>query len=405
MSRTIVFCSSRRECIVTAIDMATTLSYKEQSTPQEVDLGDKFLNLTAERGVAFLYPEMAEELQRQVLARYERGEVGMLVLTEGMASRVQAKGRLVVVCDSQRATQDNSHYSLNEVFEMQSFGGEDCEFVLCCQQARAPFYQKFLGEGLPVESQLQNGLAEHINAEVVARTIQSKQDCVDWLSWTFMYRRLLENPNFYNLQKVSHTGQAEYLSDLTEDAVELLDRAGCLSVQEDTLLAPLNMGIIAAYYNLKITTLLTFVSGLTQATSLSQMITLLLKADEFSSIYLPPEEERLLAEIIAETGEKHQSVPASLLQAHLARIALPASLQPALRPLLECCPRLLQALADIVSSQNQLKQLLLSIQISQMVVQGQRLSDSKLLQLQLEGAEIARLEGLGIRDVYEFVGA
>lgn len=64
------------------------------------------------------------------------------------------------------------------------------------------YYKKFLFEPFPCESHLNHFLADHLNSEVVAKTIQNKQDCVDWITWTFMYRRLTQNPNYYNLQEV-----------------------------------------------------------------------------------------------------------------------------------------------------------------------------------------------------------
>lgn len=69
-----------------------------------------------------------------------------------------------------------------------------------CHGPRKEYYKKFLFEPFPVESHLHHALHDHMVAEVVTKTVQNKQDAVDYLTWTFLFRRILQNPNYYNLQ-------------------------------------------------------------------------------------------------------------------------------------------------------------------------------------------------------------
>ncbi|XP_023802897.1 U5 small nuclear ribonucleoprotein 200 kDa helicase-like, partial [Cyanistes caeruleus] len=72
--------------------------------------------------------------------------------------------------------------------------------VIMCQGSKKDFFKKFLYEPLPVESHLDHCMHDHFNAEIVTKTIENKQDAVDYLTWTFLYRRMTQNPNYYNLQ-------------------------------------------------------------------------------------------------------------------------------------------------------------------------------------------------------------
>lgn len=79
---------------------------------------------------------------------------------------------------------------------------DDAKCVLLCQSSKKDFYKKFLYEPLPIESHLDHCLHDHFNAEIVTKTIENKQDAVDNLTWTFLYRRMTQNPNYYNLQVI-----------------------------------------------------------------------------------------------------------------------------------------------------------------------------------------------------------
>lgn len=53
------------------------------------------------------------------------------------------------------------------------------------------FMLQFLYEPFPVESSLREKLHDHINAEIVSGTICHKQDAVHYLTWTYLFRRLV----------------------------------------------------------------------------------------------------------------------------------------------------------------------------------------------------------------------
>ena len=64
--------------------------------------------------------------------------------------------------------------------------------------------------------------AAHVQvAEVVVGTITNKQEAVDWLTYTFFYRRLPQNPNYYNMMGRSHRHIRDHLSELVEDVCQV----------------------------------------------------------------------------------------------------------------------------------------------------------------------------------------
>lgn len=139
--------------------------------------------------------------------------------------------------------------------------------VLMCQQTRKDFYKKFLNEGLPIESHLPTHmLHDYFLAEIAVKTIENKQDALvrrasqclpladktaqDILTWTYFYRRMTQNPNYYNLSNVSHRHLSEHLSQLVEDTLSDLVNSKCIAIEDEMDVSALNLGMIAAYYNI-----------------------------------------------------------------------------------------------------------------------------------------------------------
>lgn len=70
---------------------------------------------------------------------------------------------------------------------------------IMCHSPKKEYFKQFLEKPLPIESCLDHHINDHLNSSIVAEVIKTKQDAVDWLTWTFLYRRISQNPNFYNI--------------------------------------------------------------------------------------------------------------------------------------------------------------------------------------------------------------
>ena len=170
--------------------------------------------------------------------------------------------------------------------------------VILCHAPRKEYYKKFLYEAFPVESHLHHFLHDNLNAEIVAGIIENKQDAVDYLTWTFMYRRLTQNPNYYNLQGVSHRHLSDHLSELVENTLSDLESSKCVAIEDDMDLSPLNLGMIASYYYISYTTIERFSSSLTSKTKMKGLLEILASATEYALLPIRPGEEEVVRRLI-----------------------------------------------------------------------------------------------------------
>lgn len=61
-------------------------------------------------------------------------------------------------------------------------------------------YENMVGGGQYIESNLHLHLTEHLNSEVVLRTIPDLSVAMNWLTSTFLYVRAKKNPKHYGFQ-------------------------------------------------------------------------------------------------------------------------------------------------------------------------------------------------------------
>lgn len=226
-----------------------------------------------------------------------------------------------------------------------------------CQSSKRVFFRKFLYEPLPVESHLDHCLHDHFNAEVVTKTIENKQDAIDYLTWTLLYRRMTQNPNYYSLQGVTHRHLSDALSELVENTLSDLQKSNCIAISDEVNTTPLNLGMIAAYYYISYSTIELFALSLRKKTKARALLEIISNATEFNEIPIRHKEEATLKKL-AEKMPGHQKVQKwsdphvkvnLLLHAHLSRIQLTAELSKDTEKIVLKAVRLVQACVDVLS--------------------------------------------------------
>jgi len=262
-----------------------------------------------------------------------------------------------------------------------------------CKTSIKEYYKKFLSEPLPIESHLNHFLHDHLNAEIFAKTIEDKQACVDWITWTFMYRRLLQNPNYYNMQGKSNIHLNEYLSETIEKCLVELEKSGCIS-NVDNMISSLNYGRIAVFYYVKYSTINLFAQSISENVKIKNLIDILCSAYEFEDIPIKHGEEELLQMLAnditfkIDTSQKENfsfNEPHTkaniLLQLYLNHSPIPIDLLADQKKVVEIAQKLILPLVDIISNNQWLKPALLAMELSQMIVQAMWINQSSLNQL------------------------
>lgn len=104
--------------------------------------------------------------------------------------------------------------------------GVACVFV---HDLKKNFYKKFLYEPFPVESNLLDVLPDHVNAEIVAGTVPTKIQLLEYLTWTYLFKRLHENPSYYNFNvEVTQRTINAYLTALLDNVIAKLENSRCV---------------------------------------------------------------------------------------------------------------------------------------------------------------------------------
>ncbi|KAI9298963.1 Sec63-domain-containing protein [Neoconidiobolus thromboides FSU 785] len=406
---TIVFVSSRRQCRLTAGELAALQGASKDNygflgcSKEEIQsaiekIEDQSLAQLLTSGIGYYHEALSKNDLIIIKKLFEVKAIRVLVASKDSCwSMGNMLSQLVVIMGAQYY-EGKEHryidYPLTDMLKMigraaKPFSGISGRVVLMCQPNKKEYFKKFINEGLPIESHLDHMLHDHFNSEIVTKSIENKQDAVDFLTWTFLYRRLIKNPNYYGLEGISQQHLSDHLTELVEKTMDELALAQCITIEDEVIVSPLNLGMIAGYYNIRYDTLDLISRSLTADTKLKGLLEIISAASEFSDIPMRHQENIVLSKLYTQLPvklinpdmRKISTKVHLLLQAHFCRTQLPPDMTSDQISILRKIIPLLQATVDVTSSSGWLNPALAAMELAQMSVQAQWDRDSALKQI------------------------
>lgn len=403
------------------------------------DIDIKFSLYLLKNGIKIHNPYINDELNDYKSKDYT---VKICIVPIDYICDVKEKMNNLIFYDTQKFSKSQNIYvdysisEINDAINKITSVSTKSYVYLMCQRSKKDFYKKYLTESFSLESILHNNLPEIINKEINRGVLKSKNNCFDWLTWTYFYHRLSENPNYYNLESRDQKRLSEFLSDVIDNNIDELKNSKMINeIDNNFLLTQTNYGKISTHYGVSYNTILYFdeiITGIIEKNSnkslksFSSLIEIISSSPEMELIYALEEkyvefslvnscnninedviiykstniDETLLQTINNLVKYKFSDdndfnsypIKSSLLiQSHLTRLLNTQNLNLTIyeretikneqKFLVYYYMKLVHVFIDILSSNSLLDETLLATTFSQMIIQGQIINKSSLYQI------------------------
>ena len=413
----IVFVASRRQTRLTAKDLINLCGMEDNPRRfvrmSEDDLQanlsrvkDEALREALSFGIGLHHAGLVESDRQLAEELFANNQIQILVATSTLAWGVNLPAHLVVVKGTQYFDAKIEGYKdmdLTDVLQMLGRAGRpqfDTSGIarIFTQDAKKDFYKHFLHTGFPVESSLHNVLDNHLGAEVSAGTITTFQDALDYLTWTFFFRRLHKNPSYYGLEISAEehntiTAQQianDYMTELVTKSLGELGQSGCISLLSNGDVDSTSLGKIMSYYYLSHKTIRHLVTHATRNASFDEVLSWMCGATEFDELPVRHNEDLINAELVRNLPLKPDKMGGLpmwdphvkaflLLQAYFSRIDLPISDYVGdQNSVLDQSIRIIQASIDVLTELGHFSSCKMMIALLQCVKSGRWLDDGPL---------------------------
>ncbi|KAL8710415.1 MAG: hypothetical protein Q9220_005016 [cf. Caloplaca sp. 1 TL-2023] len=342
-----IFCVTRNATISTAKQLANWWSTKRATERQwaaptfRLAVQDSDLKETLNAGVAFHHGGLEASDRHAIEKGFLEGQVNVICCTSTLAVGVNLPCHMVIIKNTM-SFQDAGlkEYSDLEVVQMLGRAGRpqfenSAVAVIITKHEKLQKYEKMVSGQEILESSLHLNLIEHLNAEIGLGTIYDLYTAKRWLAGTFLYVRLGQNPAHYKLDgDATNLGLDDRIERICRRDIDLLVDAQ-LVIESGGRLKCTEFGDAMARYYVNFETMKGLLSLDPQA-KMSDILSVLVGAEELHDVRFRATEKRLLKEINVANGIKYpikvdialpQHKRSLILQAELGGVEFPADEQ------------------------------------------------------------------------------
>lgn len=396
----LIFVASRRQTRLTALDLIHLCGMElnprrfmrmDESELQKIleNVKDETLRLSLQFGMGLHHAGLVDSDRQIAHKLFEAGKIQILIATSTLAWGVNLPAHLVIIKGTQffdSKIEDYRDMDLTDILQMMGRAGRPAFdtsgiAIVYAKESKKVFYKHFLNIGFPVESSLHKVLDNHIGAEIASGTIKSRQEALDFLTWTFLYRRAHNNPTYYGIEDLSPVGISKYLGGLIDSAIENLEESLCVRIgARDELIASPFLQISSFYY-LSHKTMRTVLGQLTKDSGFRECLKLLCLATEYDELATRHGEELINMEMSQAMRYQAEDLDCEfiwdphvkaylLIQAFMSRVELPiADYAQDTVAVLDQALRILQAYIDVAAELGYLKVVMTFIELMQSIKQ------------------------------------
>ena len=424
-SQILVFVHSRKETVKTAkavLDMFLENGTISQLLP-ETSASYEVLRQEAENvkncpelkdllpyGFACHHAGMSRVNRTNVEELFADNHIQVLVSTATLAWGVNLPAHTVIIKGTQIYSPEKGHWvelGALDVLQMLGRAGRpqydtEGEGILITSHSELQYYLSLLNQQLPVESQMVGKLADNLNAEVVTGSIRSVKEAVQWLSYTFLFIRMLREPTLYGvpIDEVDSDPELEQRRvDLAYAACSLLDKNNLIKFDRRSgRIVSTELGRIASHFYVTGETISTYNAMLKPTLSEIDLLRVFSLSAEFKFINVRQEEKLELQKLLervpipVKEGIDEPSAKVNvLMQAYISQLKFEGlALFTDMVYVTQSAGRLMRALFEIVLSRGWANLAEKTLSVCKMVDKRMWLSMSPLRQFKKMPLEVVK---------------